>query len=85
MKEEELLYEELSDKVLKPQLMCAEKSTRTVENCELESSYTLVEEMEEGAPIAEDLNLLPGFVETVVTVVTRCVPVAKDVVEEFAG
>lgn len=33
-------------------------------------------------PIAEGLNLLFGFVETVATVVQRCVPVAKDLEEE---
>ena len=40
--------------------------------------------MEEGGPIAEVLNLLSGFVETVATVVKRCVPVAKNVAEEVA-
>ena len=32
--------------------------------------------------MAEFLNLLSGFVDTVTTVVKRCVPVAKDVAGE---
>ena len=40
--------------------------------------------MEEGAPIAEVVNLFSGFVQTVSIFVRRCVPVAKDYAEEIA-
>ena len=75
----------LSDKAPKTLFVCAEKSSRPVENCELETLCTFVEEMKEGAPIANDMNLLCGFVETVASVMKRCVTVGKDVAEEIAN
>ena len=68
--------------MLKALFGCAEKSCGPDENCEDVTSYTFVEETEEGASIAEGLNLLSGFVETVATVVKMCLPVAKDFPEE---
>ena len=55
-----------------------------VENQEHETSCTFVEEMEEGAPIAEVLNLLSGFAESISIFVRRFVPVAKYYAEEIA-
>ena len=55
----------------------------SVENWEHETSCTFVEDMEEGAPIAEVLNL-SGFVETVCIFVRWCVAVAKDYEEKIA-
>ena len=40
--------------------------------------------MEEGALIAEGLNLLSEFVETIGIFVRRCVPLAKDYANEIA-
>ena len=80
-----LLDEIVSDKQPKALFVCAEKSSGPVENFEHETSCTFVKEMEEGAPIAEGLNLLSGFVETVASVVKRFVPIAKDFAEDFAG
>ena len=72
----------MSDKALKALFVCAEKSSGLVENCEHGTSCTFVEQMEEGAPIAEVLNLLSGVVETVATAVKWRAQVAKDVAEE---
>ena len=79
-----LLDENMADKVLKEQFVCAEKSSGPIETCEHETSCMFVEEMEKGVPIAEIFNLLSGFVETVATAGKRCVRVAKDVAEEVA-
>ena len=81
---EVLMDEKVSGKALKALFVCAEKNSGPVENCELETSYTFVEEIEEGVPIADDMNLLCGFVETVASVMKRCMPVAKDVAKEIA-
>ena len=40
--------------------------------------------MEEGILIANDMKLLCGFVETVASVIKRCMPVAKDGAKKIA-
>ena len=72
----------MTDKALKALFVCAEESFGPVESCEHRTSCTSVEEMGQGAPIVEGLNLLSGFVETVDTVVITCLPVATDFAEE---
>ena len=81
---EVLMAEKLSDEALKAVIVFAEKSSRPVENCELETSCTFVVEMEEVDPIADDMNLLSVFVETVDSVMKRCMPVAKDIAKKIA-
>ena len=54
---EGLLDEKMCDKQLKALFVCAENSSGLVENFEHETSCTFVQEMEEGVPIAEGLNL----------------------------
>ena len=71
--------------MLKALFVCAEKSSGLVENCQYEASCTFVEGMEEGAAIADNMNLWSGFVETVATNVKRCVPVAKDIEDWITG
>ena len=79
-----LIDRKLSDEALKELFNCVEKSNGIVEDPEREEPSRLVEMMEEGAPIAEGLNFLSGFVETVAAVVKKSVPVAKDVAEGVA-
>ena len=81
---EVLIYGKLSDQALNGLFAYVEKSKRPVENYEHETSCTFAEAVEEAAPIAEGLNVLSGFVETVATVVKKSVPIAKDVAEEVA-
>ena len=52
-----LLDEKVFDKALKAIFVRAEKSSGPVENSEHDTSCTFVEEMEEGAPLADVLNL----------------------------
>ena len=54
---EVLLDEKVPDKVLKALSVSGENNSEPVENCEHETSCTYVQEMEEGEPIAEGLNL----------------------------
>ena len=68
---EVLLDEKLCDKARKGLFVCAEKSSLLIQNCEHETSCTFVEEIEEGTLIAEGLNMLSGFVETVSIVEKR--------------
>ena len=79
-----LLDTKLSGKALKALFVCAEKSNGTVKDHDHEEPSTFVETLEERASVAEGLDLLCGFVETVATVVKKSVPVAKDVAEEVA-
>ena len=79
-----LLDEKLFDNALKALFVRAEKSFGPVENCEHKTSRTFVEEVDEGTPKAKGLNLLPRFVETVATVVRRCVSIEKDFAQEVA-
>ena len=75
-----LLDEKMCDQALNALLPCA-KRMRPVENHVYKNSCTLVEAVEDGAPIAKGLNVLSGFVETVAIVAKRCVAIARDVVE----
>ena len=79
-----LLDARLSDKALKALFVTAEKSYGTILSCVHKEPSTFVEAVEEGAPVAEGLNLLSGIVETASTVVKKSVPLAKDVAEEVA-
>ena len=83
-RKEVLLDIKLSEKALKELFICVENSNGVVEDPEHEKPSTVVETMEEAAPIAEGLDLLCGFVDKVVTVVKKSVPVAKVVAEEVA-
>ena len=81
---EVLLDSKLSEKALKELFICVEKSNGIAEDPGHENPFAFVETTEEVTPIAEGLDLMCGFVETVATVVKKSVPVVKDVAEEVA-
>ena len=81
---EVLLDPELSAKALKALSICAGEKPGAAEHHDRLEHCIFVDTMEKGAAIAEGVNFLCGYVETVATVVKKSVPVAKDVAEEVA-
>ena len=81
---EVMLDPELSAKELKALSICAEMKPGAAEHHSCEEPHAFMATMEKAAPIAEGVNLLCGYVETVATVLKKSVPVAKDVAEKVA-